>query len=198
MSKLRYKVSDIDLLRIGAYAQMEGSFRTGIKNRFDYRFTFAINQIVDMEELISRVVTNYRKDGPYIEFYSKDLYESLSRMGFHDFRQTDWNVPRCINWSQTLKNEYIRAVIDSLGDIDIEQVGYPVPYIRILSVNGNGLKTLRSIYGGHLYTYGNMNYLQWKGSDVLRLLDMLQWRFYCHRNIRGADIVRGVRWDVMH
>lgn len=192
MAKLK-KASDIDLLRIGAYAQMEGSFRMGIRNRFDYRFMFATNQISDMEELISRVVDRYRKDGPYIEFYSKELYEALRDMGFRTFMQYDWNVPRCVMRSHSLKYEYLRAAIDSLGDVDIDS---GVPYIRLMSVNHDGLSMMHDIYGGTLLRYDRSSYLQWKGADAMVLMESLNWRFYCYRNIRGAELVKGVRWEL--
>lgn len=193
--RLRAKVDDLDLVRIGTYAQVEGNFRMMAGAKRYYRFTFFLNQISDMRDLINRVVEldgSHIDGGSYIQFYSKELYERLKEMGFERFRARDWNVPRCINSSSAMKREYLRSLVDALGDVDIDRT---TPYIRISSVNGASLRRVGEIYGGVFIPHRNDNYLQWYGREALGVGEYLGWRFYCYRNIRGAELVKNARWD---
>jgi hypothetical protein len=193
------KVSDLDLLRIGVYAQVEGGFRIhpGGRGGAGYRFTFTLNQIADMKNLLDRILVlgheKYMRNGAYVSFYSKELYLMLNDMGFVDFTRRNWNVPRCISTSLSMRKEYMRSLIDSLGDVDVER-GYP--YIRIGSVNIDGLHKVSQIYGGSFLPYHDNAYLQWKGKDALEVCEYLEWRFNCHRNIRGAEIIRHAKWEI--
>lgn len=198
MVAVRDKVSDTSLVRIGAYSQMEGNFRIGVGDKTDYRFTFFLNQISDMKELIDEVIAvgadKLIKRNTYIQFYSKQLYRLLSELGFIKFGARDWNVPRCIYQSESSRREYLRAVVDSLGDVDIDR---STPYIRICSVNRDGLLRLSDIFDGTFYEHGGTNYLQWHGKECLRIGGYLEWKFYCHRNIRGAELIVNANWDAL-
>lgn len=193
------KATDNDLLRIGVYSQMEGSFRLhrGGVGGVGYRFGFALNQIDDIRELLDRVIYPpvETRGKVHVSFYCKPLYERLYEMGFRKFMSYDWNVPRCIMSSSSLRKEYLRAVIDSIGDVDVDRFS---PYIRVASVNHDSMKELSNIFGGTLYKHRDTSYLQWKGSDAIRICRYLGWKFHCHRNIRGAELVKNSIWLLEH
>ena len=189
---LRYETSD--LIRLGVYSAVEGNFiKSG--NRNNYRFRFHLNQIADIKDLLSRVI-GYEVTGRVVaSVSSEELYIELKKLGFEKFRADDWNVPILSAWGQHGKNEYIRALIDSLGNVDISE---EAPYIQLQSVNVNSIKMIRNIFGGNItgpYGRSPSVYLRWSGKNALDLLDRLDWRFYNLRNQRGAELIRVIRWS---
>jgi len=192
MVKLRNRPDELDIFRLGVYSQIEGNFR-GMNKQ--YRFTFYLQQISDIRQLVNRVIdaqVDVLDKGTYIQFYSKELFNKLSDMGFHKFGTHDWNIPKSHSWSKEFKKEYLRGVIDSLGNVDIDRSS---PYIRIQSVNVSGVVSVNKIYGGKLYTSKNSAYLQWWGNDALAICEYLDWIFHCYRNQRGAEIIKNVNWE---
>ncbi len=202
---LKRQINETELLRIGAYAQMEGTVSVcrGGNGGTGYRFLFCTNQISDIEDLVTKIASSYgnrlARNGHRISFYSKKLYDVLQNMGFHNFNTFNWNIPSCIHSSPSLKKEYLRCAIDSLGDIDIQGT---TPYVAISSVNTDSMKKLSRLYGGRYYEYDNSSQnrvgrVQWKGRDALGVCEYIDWKAYCHRNIRGLELVRHVRWDMV-
>lgn len=192
MVDLKKDLDDHDLFRLGLYSQMEGNFRV---HNGSYRFTFYLQQIDDIEELVSRIVdvpVKALKRRTYIQFYSKKLFNILKDMGFHRFSHNDWNIPKAYLRSESMKKEYLRGVIDSLGNVDVDRT---VPYVRIQSVNMDGLAKVHDIYGGKLYESRGSAYLQWIGRDALAICEYLDWKFNGSRNIRGAQIIKNVNWE---
>jgi hypothetical protein len=187
------RIDSRDLVRLAAYSQTEGGFRTYADGP---RFTFFLHQISDMRELLSRaLIVKHEKfvnKNTYVQFYSGILFDLMQDLGFYKFSSRDWNIPRCIYASRFLKQEYLRAIIDSLGEVDIDRTS---PYVRVVSHNNDSLVKLSEIYGGKFYALRRDGVLQWKGKEALDLLGYLDWEFYCFRNIRGAEIVKNVSWD---
>lgn len=196
MAKLRATASKYDLIRLGAYSQVEGNFRFHKKS--GYRFTFFLQQIGDMEDLIHRLVYLEPTDAKrtFIQFYSKPLYEELTAMGFYRFNTNDWNIPKVIHQSDAYKVEYMRAVVDSLGNVDVDTYRNDnTPYVRISSINKNALQKLSQMFSGSYYEWRERSTLQWKGQAALDFLDRLNWQFNCMRNGRGAELIRHVKWE---
>lgn len=185
-----------NLIRLGAYTQMEGSFYY-YQKKGEYFFRLNTNQIDDMDELLLNTLgkTPYKR-GPIAIFRSKELYEALQDLGFNKFHSYDWNVPNVINRSQEYKKEYLRAVFDSLGDINVRETS---PIASIRSVNHDSLKRLSEIYGGNFFTTKDQNYsrsvLEWYGRNAMDLVRWLDWKFYCGSNARGAELIKIVKWS---
>lgn len=184
---------DNDLIRLGVYTQMEGSVSTVHGGA---QFTFFTRQIEDMTELCSRVAEKelsvYKG---YVRIYSKKLLETLNYMGFESFHPWNWNVLRDIDEEDEV--EYLRAIIDSIGNVDIDR---KTPYIQLSSINQVALRELNRKFGGKLRgPYASQNserlFLLWKGRTALELLERLDWTFHNARNQRGAAIIRMVRWE---
>lgn len=184
----------LDLIRIGVYTGTEGGFiKSG--NRNNYRFRFALNQIADMKDVLERVVGHEVSGRITASVSSKDLYDRLREMGFETFRADDWNVPNLSAWGLAGRKEYIRAIIDSLGNVDISE---NVPYVQIRSVNQKGVRIIRSAFGGNMtgpYGKDPSVYLKWTGRYALNLLDSIDWLFNNPRNQRGAELIRVIKWS---
>lgn len=187
------------LIRIGAYAQFEGScsYFKNQQGRESYQFVFFLNQIEDMLDLAEKATgRRLEKDGTHIRFYSKALYDRLNELGFEKFTRIDWNIPKSIMLSESFKKEYFRALIDGLGNVDIDRA---TPYIKIQSANNDTLRHVGNLFGGKFYHYNDKgyqtSYLKWWGEDALKILDYLDWKFYCHRNKRGAEVIKHVKWE---
>lgn len=190
MVNVRNRPAENDLFRLGVYSQVEGNFRVD-----KYRFTFYLQQISDIKELVNRVIDAQVDDldkGTFIQFYSKSLYEKLSGLGFYKFGVHNWNIPNSYKWSESLKKEYLRSIIDSLGNLDIDRT---TPYIKVQSVNNLGLASIAKIYGGTMYHHRTAGYLHWYGKDTLAICEYLDWNFHCYRNQRGAEIVKSINWE---
>lgn len=181
----------LDLIRVGVYTQMEGNLE---RFRGEYRFRFATNQIEDMPELISRVTGNPINKSLLISVNSKNLFKDLNSMGFEIFTAKDWNVPTLSGYSQNSCNEYLRAVIDSIGNVDVEK---QVPVVRLTSVNIGGLGQIASFFDAKsVWSPGQNRYrAYWKGRNAIKILDSVGWKFYNRRNQRGAELIKSVRWE---
>lgn len=195
MPEIKKHVSKYDLIRIGTYAQVEGSFR--YHKDAGYRFTFFLNQIHDMKDLVKSLVNiDAFPKRTYVQFYSKGLYENLTSVGFYKFGAVNWNIPKIIMQSDSYKYEYLRAIIDSIGTVDVEtNKNNYIPVVKIHSVNKQSLKKVRDIFGGNYSEWKDRGVLRWKGDDAIKLLEKLNWRFHCHKNIAGADLVKNIRWE---
>ena len=184
-----------DLIRLGTYAQLEGSVNYRVNK---VQFSYFLNQIIDMKQLAERVVGEKVKDhGHYIRIYKMGLYEELQSLGFRRFGQHDWNVPNINSFGESGKKEYLRAVIDSIGNVDVTD---NQPYIKLSSVNHDSLIHLSKIFGAKFtgpYNYGySDNYnARWKSSHATSVLEYLDYMFYNHRNRRGAELIKSVRWE---
>lgn len=189
-----------DLIRLGVYTQTEGTFFLRKKNGVvtDYQFRYSTNQIDDLEDLVARVL---RKDFTIkegrIRFSSKRLYERFQSMGFKNFKAIDWNVPSIKGWGGDGQKEYLRAIIDTLGNVDIDKTN---PYVAVSSVNEKSLKQIQNIFGGKFREEKRKNNyttyrLTWYGKDALYLLNHLDWSFHNPRNIRGAALIKVIRWE---
>ena len=187
-----------DLIRIGVYSQMEGTFFIYKKHNsreVKYTFSFYPYQISDMDDLLKRVAGKsplIKKDGRLV-INSKQLYEVLTSLDFKSFHNYDWNMPLIDGWGIDGRKEYIRAVIDSLGDVDIKE---NIPSIQISSVNKIGLNMIYKSFGGNLNgPYSDRYFLVWRGEAAKMMLNYLDWKFYNNRNMRGANLIRIVRWQ---
>lgn len=179
-----------DLIRVGVYAQVEGNLSIYHSN---YDFSFYLNQISDMKPLLERITGRKFEDKLRIRFRSKGLYDRLSGYGFKQFHTDDWNIPNLNQFGELGKNEYFRALIDSLGNVDIDET---VPYVRVSTINEKSLKSIANIFGGRLTgPYDDRLYLTWKGTDAIDTLNLLEWKFSNRRNSRGAQLIRSVRWE---
>jgi hypothetical protein len=169
---------------------MEGSLE---RTNNEYRFRFRTNQIKDMRELI-KDVTGKDSDKMVISINSKELFKSLNSLGFEVFGSRDWNVPPLESYTQTQRNEYLRAVIDSLGNVDVEE---SVPVIRLTSVNILGLSAIAFLFGARSTWSGRDSRYRayWKGQNAIDILDELGWSFNNPRNQRGAQLISAVRWE---
>jgi hypothetical protein len=193
-----------DLIRIGVYSQLEGN--TFIRKpkppliNIDYRFGFSTNQISDMNELINRILGREINEGSRkgrLQFSSKELHDKLIDLGFKKFHSDDWNVPTITVWGFEGQKEYLRAIIDSIGNVDIDR---GQPYIALSNVNKIGVLKLQKMFGGKFRVEVRKNgfttyRINWRGRKAIELLNFLDWRFYNHRNIRGAELIRVVRWE---
>lgn len=193
MVALRPRIDKNDLFRLGVYGQLEGNFRI---HSGSHRFTFYLQQISDIKDLVGRVVDVPVDDlvkSTYIQFSSKELYEQMTGLGFYRFGTHDWNVPRAYMQSMALRKEYLRGVIDALGVIDVDRT---VPYVFMTSVNNTGVQMIQEIFGGNLHENPNgRSYLKWRGKKALEIGTFLDWKFYCYKNIRGAEIVKNMNWE---
>lgn len=196
MAVTQKRISRKDLVRVGAYAQTEGNFR--IHKNGGYRFTFFFQQISDMRDLMKRVIDTEKvlDNRTYLQFYSKELYKDINSLGFYKFTQRDWNIPKVTMLSSSDKKEYFRAIVDALGNIDVDTYhGDNTPYVRIHSVNVESLKKLGSMFNGKYYQWQDRGVLQWKGKDAIDVLNYLDWEFYNFRNQRGAELIRTIKWS---
>ena len=193
--ELRPNVSRYDLIRIGAYTQMDGNFR--YHNNSGYRFTFFLHQIEDIKDLLKK--TLYIDEFPnktYTQFYSKTLYEALKELGFYTFKNTDWNIPKVINQSESYRTEYMRAVIDSIGTVDINTTkGNNIPVVKIMSANKDSLLKIRDMYGGKFYEWKDRANIQWRGKETTEILDKMNWIFHCYHNQHGANLISQIKWE---
>lgn len=184
-----------DFIRIGVYSQMEGS--CVVRNN-SVQFTFFLQQIKDMKTLAKKVSDdNIKEHGSYLRIYSRPLYEELVSLGFARFRHDNWNVPPLKSFGEDGTKEYLRAVIDSIGNVDIEGA---TPYIQLSSVNKSSINKLAFSFDGHIRgPYGTdaspRYFLRWKGKKALQLLDYLDWEFNNFRNDRGASLIKQIRWE---
>lgn len=183
----------LDLIRVGVFTQLEGNFIEA-GNRNNYRFRFYTNQIEDMRDLIERVSGKPQTNSIVVSVSSNELYQKLRDLGFYKFNVDNWNIPRVRRFSDAGKAEYLRAVIDSIGNVDIDKT---VPVIKLSSVNKNGLAQVASAFKGGVLTgpYDKRWFLAWKGSNAIDILNYLDWRFNNRRNQRGAELIRAVRWS---
>lgn len=186
-------LENLPLIRIGVYSQMEGSF--DIRN---FRFRLNANQIPDIRELIRpyRHHLEFSWDKMTVaSFNSEEVYLNLRRLGFEDFTTENWNVPYLPSYRREEKAEYLRAVIDSLGNVDIDDKR--VPYVQLSSINSKGVRKLRSYFGGYLngpYQNRRSNYLRWKGHAAKDIFEYVNWRFNNPRNQRGLDMIEMMNW----
>lgn len=189
-----------DLIRLGVYTQTEGTCHLRKTDGVitDYQFRYSTNQIEGMEDLVKKVL---KKDFSYkngrISFSSKSLYEKLLSLGFNNFRAVDWNVPSIKGWGAEGQKEYLRAIIDTLGNIDIDRT---TPYIAVTSVNEKSIKHIQTLFGGVFRVERRKNNfvtyrLTWTGKDAMYVLNHLEWKFYNPRNIRGAALIKVIRWE---
>lgn len=177
-----------DLIRFGVYVQTEGTL---LKSR--YQFRFYGNQIPDIPELIGKLtgtVPNITEAGR-VSITSKDLFKRLKKKDFTEFGTYTWNVPRAANLSLKEETEYLRAIIDTLGDVGVEQNR---PAIRLTSVNTNSLIEIMDRYNGSVSVRLGRAFAYWKDDRALQLLKHLDFKFYNPRNQRGSELVKAIKW----
>lgn len=183
----------LDLIRVGVFAQLEGNFIESGNNN-NYRFRFYTNQIEDMKDLVSRVSGKPPVNSVVISVSSNELYQKLRELGFYRFNTDNWNLPRVGRFSAAGRVEYLRAVIDAIGNVDVDKT---VPVVKLSSINRNGLSQIANAFKGGALTgpYDKRWFLAWKGSNAIDVLNYLDWRFNNRRNQRGAELIRAVRWS---
>lgn len=190
--RLALGVNRVDLIRIGTYAQLEGSAyfsRSSQKPVFQF-FTTTID---DMASLIGRVTGKEPNPGVRARFHSPKLWDELKLLGFRRYQTTDWNVPNVEKFSDEDRREYLRAVIDSLGNVDIEDGR---PYIQVASHNASSLEKLAKIFNAEVRgPYDDRLFIRWRGGRATEILETLDWKFHNRRNQRGADLIKAVRWE---
>lgn len=183
----------LDLIRIATYAQLEGTF-TMSGNKNNYRFRFESQQIKDIKDLVERVMDKKIMGNPLtISISSKSLYEEIASLGFTHFYSYNWNIPKVNSFGPRGKAEYVRAVIDSIGNVDIDGAS---PQVQLSSVNSDSLQLFSKMFGGKTRgEYDGRTYLRWGGQEAIDLLESLDWRFNNRRNERGAELIKAVRWE---
>lgn len=179
-----------DLIRIGTYTGTEGTFTN---YRRKYEFGFFLNQISDMRQLLSRVMEREFDHKLRVQFSSKELYDKLVSLGFNQFHATDWNIPNLSQFGELGRKEYARAIVDSLGNVDVDE---HTPYVRLHSGNNESIKKFQRIFGGVLTgPYEGYTNLTWKGTNAIDFIDYMDWKFYNRRNRRGSELIKAVRWE---
>lgn len=182
-----------DLIRVGVYTQLEGNFiKSGNNN--NYRFRFSTKQIPDMGELLTRVTEIDFSNKKKFSISSQELYIELRTMGFTEFGQNNWNVLGEF-LTDGEEAEYIRAIIDSIGNVDVDDKFYPI--VKISSVNHDGILALQSRFGGGVYgpyKQSNSIYLIWRGMEADFILDKVDYKFYNPRNQRGVELIQMYKW----
>lgn len=190
MAKLKKTSKTEDIFRLGCYAQMEGSVTVS-----QSQFKFYRQQISDIDNLVERVVDiplEEMNNRTFLQFRCVDLINELKYLGFYKFNVHDWNFPKATEKNEDLKKEHLRAVVDALGTVDVDK---STPYVKVQSVNTDSLVKIHTIHGGNLRLYGDTNYLEWKGDAALEICSYLDWKFYCYRNMRGAQLIKNIKWE---
>lgn len=177
----------MDLIRFGSYAQMEGTVYVP-----DYRFRFRDKQIPSIKDLCIRLGKQPNKNKNIYTVYSRDLFILLRDLGFHEFRAKYWNVPDVFGFNADEKLEYLRAVIDCLGNVDIEQDRVVV---RVSSHNLDSITRVVELFEGAVSVRNGRAYAFWKDYHAINLLNDLDWKFYNPRNERGAELITGRKWE---